>query len=360
MNNLSPSRVEGIDDPKGGKVYRVLVGQFRSLRQADGFISENRLKKLFSERWVNAVRVDHSDVRPDQNVRKPGDPEPKESEVSDPYQLTAQLNCEGTRQGEYKAQFKPDPEVKGSEVIVKVQWECTIKNPLAPSENKKTDEPKPVEKGPQEGLPSYFALSGIGGYASVSANHPTLGNVSPAGIVYGGEFSAYSNLWHGIGPVLDYRFVARRTQLAGAYQTSFDQRLNAGVNLPLGRFFDFQPVLGFFSQNFIADDGAGTQVFNTLYIPQFGLNVRLNILRPREGVSIDLMGKANYLIPLVLGAGEVTSGFQFGGALRTRMIYPKSFGGDWFLEYTYRMQSHTSVWQTESNFIGGLTILLSP
>ena len=109
----------------------------------------------------------------------------------------------------------------------------------------------------------------------------------------------------------------------------------------------------------MVDDGTGAQVFNTLYLPQFGLNLKFNILRPREGVSIDLTAKASYLIPLILGSGEVTSGFQFGGALRTRMIYPKGFGGDWFLEYTQRFQSYSGTLQSESNFIGGLTILFS-
>ncbi len=359
LNNLSPTRVESHVEPQGGKIYRVLCGRFHSLSKAETFILENRLRKLFPERWVNPVRIDHKDVGPPkETLAGQATTNQKEEEEGDPYTLSANLYCKDKeRKGVYRAQFHPDYDIKGSEVTIQVQWECLITDPNAP----KTVGP-PAETPTQESgeLPTYFAISAIGGYANVAATHPTLGDVTPAGFTFGAEASAYTNLFHGIGPLFDYRFTSRRLKFGSTYTSSYDQRLNVGVDLPLGKFLELQPVVGFFSQNFVMDNGAGSYAFNTIYLPQFGLFVKFNILRPHDGVALDLTGKANYIVPIYSGVNSTSSGFQLGGALRTRMISRGNFGGDWFLEFTQRFQQYGGMNQSESNFVGGLTILFAP
>lgn len=351
VENLAPARVDRILGDGGGDsretLYRVVVGRFKTMHEAERFARESRLKRLFPKLWMNPVSLEA------EPPIKPGHKVSDEELGVDPYHVEMALHCQDNkRHGTYRALLQPEPETKGSEVQLEVNWNCIPD----PKENWRAAE--------AERNPTYFQLAPVASLGSLSTTNTVTGDLLKSTFSYGILVSAFKSLG-GVGPTMEYRLLNRRYEgLAGglnAIQFAFEHRAQVGMRLPFGHRFEIEPHFGFYTQLFHDGTSPATAAISQAWVPHAGGKARLHLIHIRDRAGVSLTAGYSFLFPTNWSGFNVNTGMEIMAQLRARNFFPSWWGTDWFMEYRYLNQgAGNTTSQIESQFVMGVSLLISP
>jgi hypothetical protein len=349
VSTLAPARIDQIELPNGGgMVYRVLLGTFDNVREAEEFATENRLYKLFPKLWIDPVQVDASKApKPGSEFERVPDDVPDQ----DPYTLKVDLHCaEGGKYGEYLARFSPNDEHAKGRIDVDLHWNC------GPGDG--TDwSMKDLERNP-----SYLGFTAFAGSGSLSAESATAGSLSRSIFAYGIQLSAFRS-FRGVGPTLEYRLTNSRFSGDGVLPSplfDIDHRFFAGARLPFAHRFELEPQLGLAQTRFFSGATPDEAAFHKVFVPQVGARVRARVLEITGRASIDLAAGYRLILPTTDSVVSSSTGSNLHFQVRARHFAPSHWGGDWYMELertSVGTRDAQALTQGETRFSVGATFL---
>lgn len=337
LGNLAPAEIHALTTDENQKVYRVLVGRFKTSKEAKEFIEQNRFHKFFPDLWVNAVRID-SASRAIASVGADG----TSTDDVDPYKLNMNLHCEKNRKvGQYQAQFTPEAGEKRAALEVDVNWACY---PDAPVNYRALE---------QELRPSYAFISPLTAFGTLSGTNAS-GSFSRFGFGYGARVGLFKNFGP-VGPVVEYRLLNQRYSAQGILDFVWKHQVSAGVRLPVAKRLLIEPTMALSSQHFLT----GTE-YVSKFLPQIGMQGVFTLLEPKPKSMLDVMGGFHYLFPTSSETLSMNQGLKFSAALRARHYSGGYWGGDWYVEYAYQTRDGATLEQAESALTVGVSFLILP
>jgi hypothetical protein len=346
LQNVAPSQVERIKGDQDETLYRILVGNFPSIKKAEEFAQDHRLKDLFHDVWTNALTLEAPTPESGREIVS-------QTELDqDPYYLQFSLYCDkGRFHGKYNTEIKPDPQGNNHDLEIKLNWNCI---------------PDPYEKfaaRDERRNPSHLFIAPLVGLGSVTAVDSLVGTGSQSDFSYGFEVGGFKS-FGGIGPTLEYRFLDHRYSLAlGGTQTQFvtTHRVLVGARLPLSHRFEFQPLFGFYTENFYQGASVSTAIFSSSLLAQAAIRATIHLIEVEDRAWLNLTGGFHYLFPTTTATAVIQSGFEWTGKIQSRTFFNDNEGGgiDWFVEYSSRTQNTATLTQSESLFLIGVTALIS-
>jgi hypothetical protein len=359
VQNLGPTRVEQKDG-----AYRVLLGRFGDPGQAEAFVKEHRLRKLFPGLWVDVLSSDISGGPGNGAVEIPLTEQEKDLRF-----LQIDLHCgkdaEGIERktGRYTAQFVPEPGQTGPAPSMEIHWSCATASaaPAQPQPVPVDDKAAEWAAKDRERNPSFVGIAPMAAMGSFSATGGTLGALSLTHFSYGFQLSAFKS-FGGIGPIAEYRLINARYGGGTGVATPFfslQHDARVGVRLPFAHRFEIEPMGGFASQAFLLGTSLSDASFKSIWTPLVAGRVRLRLFELSNRASIDLTGGYAYFLPGTNADVAATSGSVIMGQLRARHFTTDSWGADWFFEFNSISRGATGLTQGENLFKVGVSFLIT-
>jgi hypothetical protein len=343
LENIGPTRVEKIQSERKDPLYRVLIGDFKTIEEAEKFSKQNRLERLFKGMWFNPVTVSNTATVATAEVMTADDLD------QDPQLVHVHLYCEDKKKyGDYRVEL-PNQKGASEDLSLKVNWSC-----------------QPVQKtsfAEKDRLrsPSHFFISPLFGAGSLSAKEAsTFGNIDRTDFAYGAEVGAFKS-FGGLGPTFEYRFLNHRfsggNTEAPSPQFTFTHRALVGARLPLSHRFEFQPLFGFFTGALVQGPTASEVQFQNPILGQLGLRFTWHLMELSERTWLNLIFGYSHLLGSDSISFATSSGNEWNVKFQTRHFFPSDWGVDWFFEYTSRSQGTPTLDQSSSLIVLGISAL---
>lgn len=342
IQNVILAQVQRIKTDKNTSLYRVLAGTFATIQKADDFARSHRLKDLFKDVWMDPIAVE--------TPMAEGEILTAEQLEQDPFYLHLDLHCEkGKKYGTYKAELQPSEADPNRNIDVKVEWNCI---PLSTERWAARDE---------ERNPSHLFLSPMFGLGSNTNTGSSIGSVNASDFSYGFDFGGFKS-FGGMGPTFEYRLLNHRYAAqapAPAALFVLSHRFLVGARLPISHRFEFQPLFGFFTENFAQGTTLGSLTYASQLLAQAGVRMTWHLFNLDDRSSLNAVGGVHYLFPATTSTLTVQSGLEWTIKLQSEHFNPDGWGADWFMEYTNHSQNASTFQQADTMFMFGVSILCS-
>ncbi len=340
LKEIGTIQVERIQSENKETLYRVLVGDFKTVEDANQFIKNYRLRDLFKDVWVNTIMIDTLNTQSIVST---------DTLEKDPFFIQVNLACEnGQHYGTLKTELHPDEKNSSRDVDLNVNWNC-IANPTERWQAK--DEKR---------SPTHLFIGALLGAGSLGMTDNTLGTTSRTDFSYGFQLGGFRS-FGGTGPTFEYRLVNHRYN--GSADTQSPQffmahRFLVGARLPVSHRLEFQPLLGFYTQSFLqgASDSVATLVDPLL--SQVAIRTTLHLIELDQQAWFDLVASFHYLFPGTTPLFTLSSGYEYNLKIQTSSFFPDRLGINWFFEYSTKSLPSTTFTQNDTLFLLGITALI--
>jgi hypothetical protein len=338
LKNLGEVKVERIHTDENQSLYRVLLGNFKSTDEANEFAKSHQLSKLFEGVWINSVEITKSE----------SEIIPPETLDQDPYVVHIQLYCEEKKKyGDYFAELQPDEKDSQRNVELKLSWNCI---PNLSERWLAKDE---------ERSPSHFFVTPLFGLGNVNASDSSWGSLNRFDLSYGVELGAFKSLG-GMGPTFEYRILNHRlsgdSQVA-APEFKLTHRALLGARLPLSHRLEFQPLFGLFTSNFIEGTSISQLQMDQTLLSQLGFRATWHLLELTDRTWFNVTAGFSHLFGSTQDSLTIQSGTEVSLKFQARHFFRNDWGIDWFFEYFNHSQGTSSLQQSNSLVLVGVSAL---
>ena len=346
LEGIGPSRVERIPGESKSTIYRVLVGDFRTLEEARTFVNETKLKALFPSLWINAVQLENQEI--------PSEPPTRAELARDPYFIQLNLHCdEGRKAGETTTLLQPESDA--AKVEYKVSWSCI------------PDTYSATARADMENHPNHWSLAPQFGIGSLSTTNPATGNLNRSTLAYGASASYHRN-WGGIGAFIELRALASAysgdVPATGTRDMLIDSELQLGGRIVLTPRLELEPWFGGMTTHYLLGTAPADVHFEEYFQYAAGLRATWALVHLSERGSIDLTGGIGTVLPLNTGTLNIPTALAWNAGLSVHRFFNPKWSSLWSLRYESISQSvtqgATSMTQAESRFVLGFTVSFAP
>ncbi len=335
LENIGPSRIDEIQGDHGEPMYRVLVGKFKSSQEAREFSDRHFFPKLFPRVWVHPV-ADMSGVTSsssDLNTKL----------LDDPYLVQVNLHCQdGRRRGTQMTTIRPEPELRGSEVDIAVNWNCYL------------DAPESFHKRDEELRPSHVFLTPELQTGTLKGAQDS----QRSEFSYGGEIGAFRN-FGAFGAGLGYRLLNRRfTGTPDLLDFALDNTLRTWVSIHFRENFSITPEFEFRKRPMLITGlTSGALEYYSTILPAVSLRADIELLNIGERTRIYLTPRYQLIGTSTSDGITISTGTSWYVELRTHSAFQERVAGEWFARYGAISQPTSAGNQSETQFTFGFSIL---
>lgn len=335
LENISPARIDEIEGDQGQPMYRVVVGKFPTAKEAKEFSDRHFFPKLFPRVWVHPVA--------DPKGYVVATSEANTKLLDDPYLVQVNLHCQdGRRRGTHLTTLRPEPELRGSEVELAVNWNCYL------------DAPENWKKREDAIRPSHFFIAPQMGFGTLKGAL----DQQRSDFNYGGEVGLFRN-FGAAGTGFAYRLLNRRFTASGdILDFALDHRVRGWVSMNISERLALVPEFEFQRRPLLVSNEAATGVeYAYRYLTAATLRADFQLFQIGERGRTYVSPKLQIIGGSDQDGLRIENGTAWGVELRTRSFFQEHVAGDWFVNYSSLTQNTSRGNQAETMVTIGFSVL---
>ncbi|HTL12767.1 MAG TPA: SPOR domain-containing protein [Bdellovibrionota bacterium] len=347
---FSDTRVDVSESAAGHSRYRVLVGTFKTRKEAERFVATAQLRGEVPDLWIHhdinrewepkAPSTGADGAAPSLEAHTPTPPVLPAATEAPAVPLEVSLHCDGEDEVDggarrYRTRVQVNPATGHEDMEVAVRWDCN------PKRISRWSPPTHVGVVPQMRF-----LSTQSGASSASRASWGLG------------LEAYKNVG-GWGPTLEYTFLRPGYMTNGSLlHAPFTSRHEArlGLLFPFSPRFSAQLRGGVATTQFLMSGTGIHSVFREDLLPVLGLRLAARLVKWEKGTEFILGGGYEYIFSAVEAGRSVYSGMRWDAAIRLRTSLGPASDAESFFGYESTRQTASDHSVAEGAWTMGVSI----